>query len=109
MRHVQSLTALAGAEAREAGALYLRLAVMLVAALVLLMFGYILTVFFVAFLLASVFHVAWIWILMGLTILHLALAFLCALHVKRHWQTSVFESTRSEIAKGVASLQGKSV
>ncbi len=104
-RHVQSLGALAGEEAREAGALYLRLAIMLFAAIFFAAFGYVLVLLFLAFLIATIFHVAWIWILLGFSILHLLGAFLCASHVKNHWHTPVFSATASEIRRDLDSLK----
>lgn len=105
-RHLDSLGALAGEEAREAGALYLRLAVMLGAALFFAAFGYILLLLFVAFLIATVFHVLWIWILLGFTVLHLLVAFLCASHVKNHFRTPVFAATKSELRRDLEELTG---
>ena len=106
-RHVQALSALASEEGKEAVALYLRLAVMLAAALLFATFGYVILLIFVAFLIATVFHVAWIWILLGLTILHFLVAFICANHVRNHWQTPVFASTASEIKRDLAALSSK--
>ena len=106
-RHVQSLGALAGEEAREAGALYLRLAVMLFAAIFFAAFGYVLVLLFLAFLIATIFHVAWIWILLGFSLLHLLGAFLCASHVKNHWQTPVFSATTTEIRRDLDSLKSQ--
>ena len=106
-RHVQSLGALAGEEAREAGALYLRLAVMLFAAILFAAFGYVLVLLFLAFLIATIFHVAWIWILLGFSLLHLLGAFLCASHVKNHWQTPVFSATTTEIRRDLDSLKSQ--
>lgn len=105
-RYLQAIGALAGEEAREAGELYLRLAVMLAAALFFAAFGYILLLLFAAFLIATVFHVAWIWILLGFTLLHIAVAVLCATHVKNHWRTPVFSATKGEISRDLDNLRG---
>jgi len=105
-RYFEAIGALAGEEAREASALFLRLAVMLAAALFFVAFGYVLFLFFAAFLIAGVFHVAWIWILLGLTVLHFLAAVICALHVKNHWRTPVFPATRSEISRDLDALRG---
>jgi len=106
-RHVQALSALVSEEGKEAVALYLRLAVMLAAALLFATFGYVILLIFLAFLIATVFHVAWIWILLGLTILHFLVAFICANHDRNHWQTTVFASTASEIKRDLAALSSK--
>ena len=105
-RYFEAIGALAGEEAREAGELFLRLAVMLAAALFFAAFGYVLLLFFVAFLVAAVFHVSWIWILLGLTALHFLVAIICAVHVKNHWRTPVFPATRSEISRDLDALRG---
>ena len=105
-RYFEAIGALAGEEAREAGELFLRLAVMLAAALFFAAFGYVLLLFFVAFLVAAVFHVSWIWILLGLTALHFLGAIICAVHVKNHWRTPVFPATRSEISRDLDALRG---
>ncbi len=105
-RYFESLAALAGEEAREAAALYLRLAVMLAAALCFAAFGYIIFLLFAAFLIATLFQVSWIWILLGFTLLHFLGAFLCATHVKNHWRTPVFSATKSEISRDLDDLRG---
>jgi len=106
-RHVQALCALASEEGKEAAALYLRLAVMLAAALIFAAFGYVILLIFAAFLIATVFNVAWIWILLGFTILHFLVAFICANHVRNHWQTPIFALTACEIKRDLASLTSK--
>jgi len=105
-RHVLALAELAGLEGKAAVALYVRLAVMLVACLIFLVFGYFLTLLFVVFLIATIFGVSWLWIFLGgLALLHFMVAFLCALHVKTHLQTPVFEATSSEIRRDLESLK----
>jgi len=106
-RHVQALGALAGEESREAAALFLRLAIMLAAALFFAAFGYIIILIFVAFLAATVFNISWIWILLALAVLHLLVAFVCANHVRTHWRTPLFAATRGEIARDIEALGAK--
>lgn len=103
-RHVQALGALAGEETREAAGHYLRLAVLLAAAVFFAAFGYILVLLFAAFLIAMVFHVAWIWILLGLATLHLLLAFFCTFLVWGRWRTPVFTATKGEVARDLELL-----
>lgn len=105
-RYFEAISALAGEEAREAGAVYLRLAVMLAAALFFAAFGYVLLLLFSAFLIATLFGVSWIWILLGFTILHILVTAICAVHVKNHWRTPVFPATRSEISRDLDALRG---
>jgi len=107
-RYGQALSALAGVESREAVALGVRLLVMLLAALFFAAFGYILLIFTLAFLAATVLGISWLWILGGFTLLHAVLAYVCARHVKTHVRTPVFEQTRSEIASDLAALRSRS-
>jgi len=104
-RHVSAVGALAGEEARGVAELYLRLAVMLGAAIFFAAFGYVLLLLFVAFLVATVFHVAWIWILLAFTVVHFLVAVLCATHVKNHWRTPLFPATAAEIKKDLEALK----
>jgi uncharacterized membrane protein YqjE len=103
-RHIQSIVELAGLEGREALALYLRLAVMLGAALVFGVFAYVLVLLFVAFLVSSIFGVAWLWILLALAVVHILVAAVCANHVRCHMRTAVFAATRSELKKDFDAL-----
>ncbi|MEX1119152.1 MAG: phage holin family protein [Terrimicrobiaceae bacterium] len=104
-RHVLAVVELAGIESKEAIALYVRLAVMLVAALIFLIFGYFLALLFVVFLIATIFGISWLWIFLGLALLHFLLAFVCATHVRTHLKTPVFASTSAEIRKDLESLK----
>lgn len=106
-RHAQALGALAGEESREAAALFLRLAIMLAAAIFFVAFGYIIALISIAFVIETIFHVAWIWILLGLAVLHLLVAFICANHVRTHWRTPLFVATRGEIARDLEALSPK--
>ena len=105
-QYFEAIGALAGEEAREATAVFLRLAVMLAAALFFAAFGYVLLLLFAAFLIATLFHVSWIWILLGFTVLHFLVAVVCAFHVKNHWRTPVFPATRSEISRDLDAMRG---
>ncbi len=104
-RHVLAVVELAGIEGKEAIALYVRLAVMLIAALIFLVFGYFLALLFVVFLIATIFGVSWLWIFLGLGLLHFLLAFLCATHVRTHMKTPVFAATTAEIRKDLESMK----
>lgn len=103
--HLQALGELAGYEGREAGALYLRLAVVLVAALLCLLFGYVLLLVFLAFLVSAMFCVSWLWITLVLGILHLLAGTLGALHMKRRLRTPLFASTRAILQSDLDALK----
>ncbi len=104
-RHIDALLALAGHETKEAAALYLRLVILLVAAVAFVILGYIFLLLFIAFLLAAVFGINWIWITLGLALLHLLGAAVCALHVRNHLPTPVFTSTSAELKRDFATLK----
>lgn len=103
--HVQTLLALAGHESKEAATHYLWLAVILGLGLILAVFGYVFLVLFVAFLLALIFGISWLWICLGLTVLHLVGAGVCGLLVKARFATPVFTSTSIELKKDFDSLK----
>jgi len=104
-RHIQALVALAGLEGREAAALYLRVAIAGVAALVLLLFGYLLLLLFVAFCLATFFKIDWMWITLGLGILHLIGVAGCAFFIQEKLKSPVFTETSAELRKDFHSLK----
>lgn len=103
-RHIQALAGLAGSETKEALGLYVRLAVMLVGALVFALFAYIFFLLTVAFGIALLFKISWVWIALGLTLLHALVAFVCANHVKTHFRTPIFTTTSAELRKDFAAL-----
>jgi uncharacterized membrane protein YqjE len=105
-RHLQSMSALAGLEGKEALGLYLRMAIAIGAALFFLAFGYVFMLLFAAFAIAHFFHVDWVWISLGLAILHLLGAVAGGLYVKKKSATPVFRGTMEEIRRDVAALRG---
>jgi uncharacterized membrane protein YqjE len=108
-RHFQAVFSLAGLEAKEAIGLYVRLVVMLVAALLFALLGYVFLILTAAFAIAWLCDVAWIWIALGFAVLHFLVCFLCALHVKKHFRTPVFQTTSSELRKDFALLSAPDV
>lgn len=104
-RYFQVLGALAGEESKEALALGLRLGLALIAALFFAGFGFVLLVITVAFFVANVLGVSWLWILGGFTALHISLAIVCAIKVRKHFQTPIFEATRREISNDLETLR----
>lgn len=103
--HVQALVALAGLESREAAGIYVRALVALVAALILLVFGYLLLVIFVAFALAALFHWQWIWITLGLAVAHFLGVAGCLLYLKSRIKLPVFTATSAELQRDFASMK----
>jgi len=103
-RHVQALFALAGTESREAAELYVRALLVVVGVLVLAVFGYVFLLLFVAFVLAQIFSLDWIWICLGLAVLHFAGAGAGIFYVRSHLQTPVFSATSAELKKDFEAL-----
>jgi len=103
--HIQALLALAGQESKEAATHYLWLAIILGLGLIFAVFGYAFLVLSVAFLLGFLFDVSWLWICLGLTLLHLVGAGICGLLVKARFAAPVFASTSVELKKDFDALK----
>ena len=104
-RHLLAIMALAGLETREAAAVYLRVAAVFIAGLVFAVLGYVLVLFFLAFLLAAAFGISWIWIALAFAVFHLGAAVLCALYVRSNVAAPVFAGTASELKKDLEALK----
>lgn len=107
-RHIEALVALFREELGEASTQALKLLVYLLLGLLFLAFGYVFVVLFVAFLLAAVFGISWLWIALGIAVIHLALAFVCALQIRGGIARKWFEATGAEIRKDLAALRRES-
>jgi uncharacterized membrane protein YqjE len=105
-RHLEALAALFREELGEASACALRLLVYLFLGLLFVSFGYVFVVLFVAFLLAWVLEISWIWIALGFAVAHFVLAFVCALQIREGISRKWFEATTAEIQKDFATLRG---
>ena len=104
-RHLLAILSLAGLESREAAAVYLRVAAVFIAGLVFAVLGYVLVLFFLAFLLAMVFGVDWIWIALAFAVFHLGVAFFCAMYVRTNISAPVFPDTAAELKKDLEALK----
>lgn len=103
--HLQALVALAGLESREAAGVYVRALIALGAVLILLIFGYLLTLIFVAFAVAHLFGIAWIWISLGLAVLHFLGVAGCAFYLKTKLKSPVFTATSAELQRDFTALK----
>jgi uncharacterized membrane protein YqjE len=103
--HLQGLLQLAGIETKEAAWIGVRLLIFSVAAIVLSIFGYVLLLLFLAFLLALVFHISWIWISLGLAVLHLVAVALCAIFAKNCLRKPVFKATMAELRRDFEAMK----
>jgi uncharacterized membrane protein YqjE len=104
-RHIQSLLQLAGLETKEAALVGLRLVIFLAVAAVLSVFGYVLLLLFVAFLLAFIFGISWIWISLGLAVLHFVGVAICAILAKNCLQKPVFKATMAELRRDFEAMK----
>ncbi|HEY8904065.1 MAG TPA: phage holin family protein [Chthoniobacterales bacterium] len=105
-RHLQGLAALAGVEGREAATLYLRILIVLGAALFFAAFGYVFVLLFVAFACDRLWHIDWLWISLGFAVLHLLGTAAGLLYIKKQSRTPIFRGTAEEIRKDVAAMRG---
>lgn len=103
--HIQALVALAGLESREAAGIYVRALIALIIALVALLFGYLLSLIFVAFALEALFHWRWIWITLGLAVAHFAGVAGCLLYLKSRLKSPVFTATSVELKRDFDALK----
>lgn len=83
----------------------LQLLALIIASVVFAVFGYILVLFFIAFLFAIVFGVSWIWISLGLALLHLAGLAICALMAKKYLRSPFFKATAAELKRDFDALK----
>lgn len=104
-RHVQALVALAGFEGREAAGMYLRGAIALGIALFFAAFGYVFLLLAVAFALEHFAHLDWVWIALGIGLLHVIGAVVAAVFARKNFTAPVFRGTAEEIRRDVAALR----
>jgi uncharacterized membrane protein YqjE len=104
-RHIQGLVQLASLEGKEAAMVGVRLLALLIASVVLAVFGYVLVLLFVAFLLATVFGVSWLWISLGLALLHFAGLAICAFLIVKSLRSPFFKATAAELKRDFDTLK----
>jgi uncharacterized membrane protein YqjE len=104
-RHVQGLVQLASIEGKEAALVGLRLLALLIASIVLAIFGYVLILLFIAFLLSFVFGVSWLWISLGLALLHFVGLAICAFLIVKSVRSPFFKATAAELRRDFDTLK----
>jgi uncharacterized membrane protein YqjE len=104
LRHLQALLALAQVEAKEASVQYLKVLVYGILGLLFLAFGYVSFLLFIAFLLGWVLGVSWLWITLGLTLLHFALVAICAWQIRNGIQQPIFPALLDEIRRDTRAI-----
>lgn len=103
---MESLASLASLEAKEAASVYLRVAVFVFLTLFFMAFGYVFLVLTVVFLIHYFFAVHWLWITLGMAVLHALLVAVCVFAARRHLEMPVFQHTSAELRKDAESLRG---
>lgn len=104
-RHIQSYLALAGLEAKEAGGFYLRAVAAIVVAVVLALFGYLLLLLFVAFLIQHLCQIDWMWITLGLGVLHFIGVGIAIFYAMGRFKAPVFAATTVELRRDLEALK----
>jgi uncharacterized membrane protein YqjE len=111
LRYLTALAGLAQEEAKEAAVIYFKIAVYLILGLIFLIFGYIFFILLVAFAIADLFGVDWLWIILGLVVIHAVLTLLCAYLARSAFRSPVFVATAGELRKDMeimGAMQGRS-
>jgi uncharacterized membrane protein YqjE len=104
-RHLQALVALAGLEGREAATTYARGAIALGVTLFFAAFGYVFLLLTVAFALDHFAHIDWVWIALGIGVLHVIGAVAAGAFARKSFAVPVFRGTAEEIRRDVAALR----
>ena len=92
-------------ESREAGGHAARIALAFIGALILVIFAYVFALLFLIFLLHFVCGIGWIWICLGVAILHALGAGGCVWFGKNALKQKFFESTAEAIRKDIEALK----
>lgn len=106
-RHLVALGGLARVESEEALANLLRVLVYAILGLIFGVFGYLILLLFVAFLLEAVLGLNWMVTTLILAVAHFALVGLCAWNVRAGFQTPMFTATMREIRQDIDLLTRK--
>lgn len=107
-QHAAGLISLASCEGREAGAHYLRLLIVFFSAAFFLLIGYLFLLLFVIFFLSHWLGVSWMWITLGVAVLHGIAAVIGIWIFVRTVSKPMFSSTISEIKKDLETLRSSS-
>ena len=99
--YLKSRFQLAGLEAKEAALHYGIIVALVIAALVVVFFGYIFLCFFAIFGIAALIggDYAWIWVTLGMALLHFGAAVGCLLYAKKRLSEPMFTATMHEFRK----------
>ena len=99
MSYFRARLELAGIEGKDAAAIYIKVAVLLVCAAGLLSFGYALLWIGLIAIIANIAHLPWGWLVLGVGVLHLVGVLGCAWGIGMLWKKPVFTATLEEFKK----------
>jgi len=104
--YLQGRLELLGLESREAAVHYVIIIALLIAALVVTIFGYFFTCFFAIFGIAALIGTkyAWLWVTLGMALLHFGAAVGAILYAKARFAEPMFSATINEFKKDQAWL-----
>lgn len=97
--YLHARLALLGLEAKDAAVSYLQIALLLIAAVILVIFGYVFLVIAAAFLVAYLFQWPWGWITLAFGLAHVFLAAACVFIAKSRFSGAGFASSIAEFKK----------
>jgi len=90
---------LAGLESQEASSHYLKIVALGAAAVLAVLFGYFFLWSAIVFIVAAVFHLQWMWVMLGCGILHFVAAGICIGIALKKLKTPMFSATLNEFKK----------
>jgi uncharacterized membrane protein YqjE len=99
LAYVHARLALAGIEAKEALIHFGVIIGLLIAAVAVLLFGYLFLCIALTVLIAELLAISPGWVILGLALIHFAVAFGCVLYAVVRLKTSVFSATLAELKK----------
>lgn len=105
LRHLQAFVALFALEAREAGGHAARIGVAFIGALIFAVFAYVFALLFVVFLLNTLFGIKWLWICLGVALVHAIAAGVCVWLGKSALKRKLFASTAEAVRKDIETLK----
>jgi uncharacterized membrane protein YqjE len=97
--YMQARVQLAGIESKEALVHYLKIIAFVLAAIIVTVFAYVFLCIGLVFVLAWLLGFKWMWIMLGLALLHVIGAFVCLLMARAKLRLPVFPTTVAELQR----------
>jgi len=90
---------LAGLESKEASGHYIKIVALAAAAVVAVLFGYVFLCAAIVFIIATLAHIQWMWVMLGCGLLHVAAAAICLWVAVSKLKQPMFTATLNEFKK----------